>query len=161
MSIGELAKAVGVSRDTLRHYERKGVIAPARSANGYRVYLTETVERVRLVRRALSVGFTLAELARLFSERKKGGAPCRQAFSLAASKLEDLEERIKEMQNLRDELQRLVRDWNEKLGENEGREKPVFLLEALTGGNGETGKKAATISKPDGKFLRRRSNEKK
>jgi DNA-binding transcriptional MerR regulator len=131
--IGELAKVVGVSADTLRHYERKGVIAPARSANGYRIYLAETIERVKLVRRALAVGFTLDELAAIFTEREKGGTPCRQAFSLATSKLEDLENRIAEMQNLRGELQTLVRDWKERLGENESAEKPAFLLETLIG----------------------------
>jgi DNA-binding transcriptional MerR regulator len=132
--IGELAKIVGVSADTLRHYERKGVIrTPARLANGYRLYAPETVERVKLVRRALAVGFTLDELAAILAEREKGGTPCRRAFSLATSKLEDLENRIVEMQNLRAELQTIVRDWDERLGENEFAEKPAFLLETLIG----------------------------
>ncbi len=109
--IGELAKIVGVSADTLRHYERKGVIAsPVRSAKGYRLYSPETVERVRLVRRALTIGFTLNELAAILAEREKGGTPCRQVFSLAAAKLKDLEERIIEMQNLRDAMQTLDMD---------------------------------------------------
>lgn len=132
--IGELAKIVSVSADTLRHYERKGVIrSPARLANGYRLYPPETVERVRLVRRALAVGFTLDELAAILAEREKGGTPCRQAFSLATAKLEDLENRIAEMQNLRDELQTIVRDWEKRLGENESAKKPAFLLENLIG----------------------------
>ena len=60
MLIGELAAAMGVSSDTLRHYERKGVIGPpVRAANGYRLYPAQTLERLRMVRRALAVGFTI------------------------------------------------------------------------------------------------------
>ena len=56
---GELAELAGVSTDTLRHYERKGVLArPLRTANDYRQYPATALQRVRLVRRALSVGFT-------------------------------------------------------------------------------------------------------
>ncbi|HXG83331.1 MAG TPA: heavy metal-responsive transcriptional regulator [Pyrinomonadaceae bacterium] len=136
MLIGELAKIVNVSADTLRHYERKGVIAsPVRSPKGYRLYSPETIERVRLVRRALAVGFTLDELAAILAEREKGGTPCQQAFSLATSKLDDLKERIIEMQNLRDELQTLVLDWCERLDKNESDKKPAFLLETLIGAN--------------------------
>ena len=57
---GELAHRVGVSTDTLRHYERKGVLPrPRRGANGYRMYPASAVDRVTLIRRALAVGFTL------------------------------------------------------------------------------------------------------
>jgi DNA-binding transcriptional MerR regulator len=66
MRAGELARTAGVSTDTLRHYERKGVLQrPRRAANGYRQYPPEALDRVLLVRRALGVGFTRAELARV------------------------------------------------------------------------------------------------
>nr|MDQ5839375.1 MerR family transcriptional regulator [Acidobacteriota bacterium] len=80
---GELARAAGVSTDTLRHYERKGVLAcPRRSANGYREYPADALARVRLVRRALAVGFTLDELARILRARERGVAPCREVREL-------------------------------------------------------------------------------
>ena len=64
LNSGELAKSAGVSTDTLRHYERKGVLTrPLRGRNGYRQYPASALDRVRLVRRALAVGFTLDELA--------------------------------------------------------------------------------------------------
>jgi DNA-binding transcriptional MerR regulator len=76
---GEHAKAVGVSTDTLRHYERKGVLPrPKRSPNGYRQYPQASLDRVLIVRQALAVGFTLDELAQIFGERDRGGAPCRK-----------------------------------------------------------------------------------
>ena len=79
LSPSELAQLTGVSTDTLRHYERKGVLGiPARSQGGYRLYPPEAVGRVRLVRRALAIGFTLHDLAAVLSERDRGGAPCRQ-----------------------------------------------------------------------------------
>lgn len=157
--IGELAKSVGVSADTLRHYERKGVIAPpVRSAKGYRLYSINTIDRVRLIRRALAVGFTLDELAAIFTAREKGGAPCRQVFSLATAKLEDLENRIAEMLNLRGELRTLVADWNERLGENDSDEKPAFLLETLIGAEDS---RTAVNSKPARENLRGKSTKKK
>ena len=129
MLIGELATAAGVSSDTIRHYERKGVIArPKRAANGYRLYAVETLERVRTVRRALALGFTLDELANLFRERDKGNPPCRAARSLAAAKLADLERRLEEMLALRQTLRALAEDWDARLAETENGA-PAFLLE--------------------------------
>ena len=64
LSPSELGRLTGVSTDTLRHYERKGVLGiPARSQGGYRLYPPDAVGRVRLVRRALAIGFTLQDLA--------------------------------------------------------------------------------------------------
>ncbi len=158
--IGELARIIGVSADTLRHYERKGVIkSPARSAKGYRLYPPETVERVKLVRRALGVGFTLAELAAILAEREKGGAPCRRAFALTTAKLKDLENRIAEMQSLHGELQTLVRDWDAKLSENESDEKPVFLLENFIGAL-DSGVSSNSKSARSGNLRRNRAKKK-
>src|ERR671928_552127 len=95
MRAGELARAAGVSTDTLRHYERKGVLQrPRRSPNGYREYPTDALARVLLVRRALAYGFTLDELARVLRARERGGAPCREVRALAAAKLSDVEARL-------------------------------------------------------------------
>ena len=74
LSSGQLADLAGVSRDTLRHYERKGVLPRAlRGQNGYRQYAPEALQRVQLVRRALSVGFTLDELSKVLKVRDAGG----------------------------------------------------------------------------------------
>src|SRR5262245_18157671 len=75
----ELARLTGVSTDSLRVYERRGLLPRARrSANGYREYPPEAADRVRVLRRALAIGFTLDELRRVFSVRDRGGAPCRE-----------------------------------------------------------------------------------
>jgi DNA-binding transcriptional MerR regulator len=128
---GELARAAGVSTDTLRHYERKGVLpVPHRSTNGYRVYPSEALERVRLVRRALGVGFTLDELARILRERGKGGTPCRQVRALAATKLAEVETRLSELLILRDELRATLTDWDRRLAKTDDGQR-AGLLEAL------------------------------
>ena len=101
----QLARLAGVSADTLRVYEAKGLLPPARrSANGYREYPPEACTRVRLVRRAVALGFTLDELASIVKVRDRGGAPCAEVRALAAEKLALIEERLAEMQDARDRL---------------------------------------------------------
>jgi len=129
--IGLLAKAAGVSPDTLRHYERKGVIRkPVRSANGYRGYPPETLDRVRLVRRALAVGFTLNELSQVLKVRDRGGAPCRKVRDLATEKLSSIEAQLADMSVLRDELRSTLNDWDARLARSTPGS-PAGLLEAL------------------------------
>jgi len=116
MRSGELAQLSGVSTDTLRHYERIGVLAKApRTKSGYRQYPPSALDRVRLVRRAISVGFTLEELSRVLRIRDKGGAPCREVRDLAVSKLEEVERRLEELVLVRDHLQMLLKDWDDRL----------------------------------------------
>jgi len=131
---GELASICGVSTDTLRHYERIGVLAkPRRSDAGYRQYPATAVARVRLVRRAVGLGFSLAELARLLRVREKGGAPCREVRALAAAKLEQVERQLTELAALRDHLRELLADWDQRLKTTpEG--VPARLLEVVLPG---------------------------
>lgn len=112
---GQLARLASVSTDTLRHYERKGLLQCRRSPNGYREYPREALDRVRLVQRALSVGFSLDELGRVFEIRDRGGAPCREVQALAAEKLESMEEQIRDLIELRDQLRALIEEWDARL----------------------------------------------
>jgi DNA-binding transcriptional MerR regulator len=128
---GELARLCGVSTDTLRHYERKGVLPkPRRLGNGYRKYPANSVDRIRLIRRALAVGFTLDELARFLKARDRGQAPCREVRALAAEKLTELQSRLTEMQALRDELRATLVDWDGRLA-RKGAGQHAGLLDAL------------------------------
>jgi DNA-binding transcriptional MerR regulator len=113
---GELAKLSGVSTDALRHYERLGVLArPRRTQAGYRLYPPEALQRVQVVRRAMSVGFRLAELARIFGVRDRGGAPCREVRALAASKLAQIDARMQELLVVRRHLEELIGIWDDRL----------------------------------------------
>jgi DNA-binding transcriptional MerR regulator len=128
--IGELAKATGVSTDTLRHYERKGVLRSERSTNGYREYPENALERVRMIRQALAVGFTLDELSTIFKVFDGGGAPCQQVRSLAAQKLAEVETHLQEVTKLRNDLQAALQDWDNRLAKT-AMGQPAGLLKAL------------------------------
>ena len=131
MKSGELARECGVSADTLRHYERIGVLQrPKRTASGYREYPREASKRVRLVRRALEIGFTLEELAEILKVRDSGGAPCRKVRALAESKLEQVIRKIDDLCDLRDHMRKVLAHWDERLsGTPQGAR--AGLLEAL------------------------------
>ena len=131
LSSGELADLAGVSRDTLRHYERKGVLPrPLRGHNAYRQYPPEALQRVQLVRRALSVGFTLDELAKVLKVRDAGGAPCEEVRKLAAQKLLNVQDQLRELTKLRDDLQETLREWDARLA-HRSNGKRANLLESL------------------------------
>jgi DNA-binding transcriptional MerR regulator len=113
---GELARRAGVSADTLRFYERRGLLASApRTASGYRLFPPEALARVRLIRGALSIGFSVAELTAIFRERDRGGAPCRRVRELAAEKLAALEVQLRELRSWRRELRKTLAGWDRKL----------------------------------------------
>ena len=127
----ELARATGVSTDTLRHYERIGVLAKApRTRSGYRVYPAESLERVNMVRHALRLGFTLAELAEILHTRDRGGAPCSRVLGMLEGKLNMIEEQIRDLEHLRRHMVQTVGDWKSKLGQSEPG-KRVHLLHSL------------------------------
>src|SRR5689334_18881317 len=116
MSSGQLAGLCGISPDTLRHYERVGVLPKApRTRSGYRQYPPEAQVRVMAVRRALALGFSLAELARIFRVRERGGAPCREVRRMGQEKLADIERRLVDLTSLRDDLRELLADWDRRL----------------------------------------------
>lgn len=130
LRIGELARLSGVSADTLRHYERKGLLKPLRQSNGYRQYPQHAVNRVQMIRAAMAIGFRLDDLARIFKVRDAGGAPCQQVRQLAAAKLAEVEMLLGELTDMRGELRRLLKDWDHRLDSTSGNE-PARLLEML------------------------------
>ena len=87
MQSGELANLAGVSTDTLRHYERLGLLArPQRTESGYRRYTPQSLERVRLIRSALSVGFSLPELTAILKMRDIREAQRRPTYCRSTSR---------------------------------------------------------------------------
>ena len=141
---GELAAKTGVSADTLRHYERRGLIASVeRLPNGYRSYPPEALDRVLLIQRALSVGFSLDELSKLLRARDRGEPPCLEVRALAARKLEEVERQLQSLSDFRAALQATLRDWDARLDRRRG-EEPARLLDALVAGR----EKEAPVSSP-------------
>jgi DNA-binding transcriptional MerR regulator len=139
----EVARQCGVSVDTLRHYERKGLLPhPSRTSHGYRRYPPDTVGRVLLVQRALVVGFTLDELAQVLRQRDRGAPPCRSVRDLVARRLAELDARLRQLTGLRRELRDILATWDRTLAAApDGR--PAHLLQSLVG-NAVLARAAAT-----------------
>jgi DNA-binding transcriptional MerR regulator len=148
MRSGELARRAGVSADTLAYYERKGLLAkPRRLPNGYRAYSPESLDRVQLIQRALAVGFTLTELARLLRARDRGHPPCHEVRALADRKLADVESQLVNLERFRDVLRRIILDWDARLANTKPRE-AARLLESLAAlaGDDEPDSPIATLA---------------
>jgi DNA-binding transcriptional MerR regulator len=135
---GELARQAGVSTDTLRHYERMGILArPRRSDGNYRMYPPDSVTRVRLVRQALAIGFSLPELQKILKVRDQGGAPCKQVRAIAEEKLARVERELADLAALREQLRTLLKSWDLQLERTpDGHQ--ARLLESLIGHTKET-----------------------
>jgi DNA-binding transcriptional MerR regulator len=127
----DVARATGVSPDTLRHYERKGLLpAVERTAAGYRRYSAVAVDRVLLIQRGLVVGFSLSDLTRVLSARDRGGVPCHGVRELLGRRLDELNRRIDDLLALRSDLQSLAAEWDDRLGKTPTG-KRAHLLETL------------------------------
>lgn len=106
-TIGRLASSAGVSVETIRYYQRRGLIpVPLRPQGGVRRYSDRDVARVRFIKRSQAVGFTLAEIEELL--RLRTARSCRATRELAAAKLEVIDSRLQELGELRRELSRWV-----------------------------------------------------
>ena len=106
MQIGELANTAGVTTKTIRYYEAIGVLdEPARTDSGYRSYGPAAVERLDFVKQAQSTGLALAEIKSILEIKDQGGQTCEHTKALLRQCLDELDERIVELQAARVELQ--------------------------------------------------------
>ena len=102
MRIGEVATRSGVSVDTVRFYERMGVLpAPAREPSGYRDYAAETIERIRLTRELQAVGFTLNDVIDALAAHDAGGATCESERWRLDAALDRVDAKLAELNALR------------------------------------------------------------
>ena len=126
LSIGQLAKRAGVAIDTVRYYERNRLLAPAgRLASGYRRYGEAELKRLRFIRRAKTLGFSLADIRALLSlSDERNVTKIRRA---AEAKLNDIERRIAELERIGDGLRKLV-----AACPGHGRAEACPILNALT-----------------------------
>ena len=109
LQIGELAQASGATTKTIRYYEDVGLLPPAQRAdNGYRLYDGEDVHRLRFIRNARSLNFSLDDLKEVLALRDQGEAPCRYVVQLLEKKSTEIEERIQQLRELQQDLNELV-----------------------------------------------------
>jgi|TARA_Y100000815_G_C13335504_1_gene497711 DNA-binding transcriptional MerR regulator len=110
-TIGKLAHMGGVSTDTLRYYEKEGLIAPkAKTPSRYRLYDDKAVTRIRFIKQAQGSGFTISEVRELLTLQASGDACCEDVRSLAIQKKLWLEHKIKVLQGMSQALDELIDD---------------------------------------------------
>ncbi|WP_417457949.1 heavy metal-responsive transcriptional regulator [Kordiimonas sp.] len=108
MTIGKLAKATGVGAETIRYYERSGFLpAPERLPSGYRVYSADSTKRIRFIKEAQALGFTLQEVSELFALTDDPDADCADVNARAQAKLEEINEKIARLTLMRESLERI------------------------------------------------------
>jgi Cu(I)-responsive transcriptional regulator len=130
LTIGEVARRAGVGVETVRFYERQGLMAePARKASGYRQYTEEAIERLRSIRRARELGFSLREIAELLALRADPDATAADIKARTLAKVADVEARIRDLQAIRKVLAGLAASCHGK-----GPVSDCPILQALTSG---------------------------
>lgn len=116
VSIRQLAQEAGISTKTLRYWESQGLISPAgRTHTNYRLYTKSSLERVLFIRKAQSLGFTLAEIRQIFDLAQSKKAPCDAVIRWAGEKARALEGQIRMLQDLKTRLERYQRLWEAKM----------------------------------------------
>src|SRR3954462_11485949 len=132
LRIGEVAERIGISPDTLRYYERLGLLPNVRrTASGYREYPANVVERVRFIRNALRFGFGLKEVTKFLHASASGHAPCKQVRAAGEEILTRVDGKIKEVQVARKVIRRTLAECDKRLSETPAG-KPARLLHSLS-----------------------------
>lgn len=138
MLIGELGKRLGLNPKSIRYYESIGVLPePGRSESGYRIYAEADVDRLVFVRTAQKLGFALDEVREILALRERGRPPCPYVRSVLHRQVRDIDARLRELRQLRNqlvELDRLAQEAPEEDGAICG------LIEHAAGPHGEHGR---------------------
>lgn len=114
LKIGEVAKHSGIGIEALRFYERSGLLGrPGRTQSGYRVYDAAVLTRLDFIKRAQVLGFSLSEIKRIIADKEAGKSPCLEVREIVRHRLEELDERLKEMRRYRRELGAALTQWEE------------------------------------------------
>jgi len=109
LTIGALARGAGVGIDTIRYYEREGLLPPPRRRDsGYRDYDRGTIERLKFIRRAKALGFTLEDIRQLLALSADHERGVRNVKQRAEARVADIEQRLRELQRVRRGLKRLI-----------------------------------------------------
>ena len=136
ITISKAAKRAGVGVETIRFYERKGLISqpPKPASGGFRVYPEETVARIRFIRQAQEIGFSLREIEELLSLRADPSADCSDVRERAVAKLEEVDRKMEQLGRIRSALNELI-----AACPGRGALRACSILESLIAATGKTG----------------------
>ncbi len=112
MTIGELARQIGVNVQTIRFYERRQLLPePPRTQSGYREYGPNELNQLNFVRHAKSLGFSLDEIRQILRTRSQGECPCTDVLAVAEQHLAQISQQIAQLEQFKQQLARAVREW--------------------------------------------------
>lgn len=118
MQIGDLAEKGSVTVQTVRFYERQGLLPnPPRKDSGYRVYGEADLRRLLFIRHAKALGFSLQEIREILRMRQRGECPCGSVLAIAERHLKNIERQLRQLSTFRDELHRAVKQWKRSGGQ--------------------------------------------
>lgn len=107
-TIGDLSEKTSVSTEAIRYYERIGLIPePQRADNGYRLYIEADVDRLNFIRRARALDIALDEIDEILAFRERNEAPCSHVMKVMERRIEEIENRIRDLQRMSDEIKHL------------------------------------------------------
>jgi DNA-binding transcriptional MerR regulator len=113
LRIGEVSKRSGIGIEALRFYERSGLLErPPRTESGYRVYDEAVLERLAFIKQAQALGFALDEVKRIMDDARAGKSPCDEVREIVRRRLDELDERMREMRRYRAELAKTLEEWD-------------------------------------------------
>ncbi|MBL8196273.1 MAG: heavy metal-responsive transcriptional regulator [Blastocatellia bacterium] len=120
LKIGDVARLSGVGIEALRFYEKSGLLdKPVRTYSGYRMYSQNVLERLSFIKKAQVLGFSLEEIKQVIKDSRGGQKPCDEVRELVRQKLIELDIKLKQLQQYRDELATTLQDWD-NLGQADG-----------------------------------------
>lgn len=115
LNIGQVARQTGVTVETVRFYEKQGLInAPQRTVSGYRQYPQDTVKRVRFIQNAKDLGFTLKDISELLTLRQESGTSCADIKLRTTQKIDEVDQKIRDLKRIREALGRMILKCNDQ-----------------------------------------------
>ncbi|WP_372613014.1 MerR family DNA-binding protein [Halomonas sp.] len=114
MKVSEMARLAGVTAETVRHYTREALLHPERAPeNGYQLFGQADLERLRFIKRARTLGFSVAEIRDILAHADHGDSPCPMVRDLLASRLPEIRTRIQELEALATRMEEALDAWTE------------------------------------------------
>lgn len=113
LKIGELSKQTGIGIETLRFYEKSGLLdKPARTYSGYRMYSSDVLDRLKFIKQAQVLGFSLDEIKKVIDDARAGHSPCDEVRDIVRKRLEEMDQRMREMARYRKEMAKTLEEWD-------------------------------------------------
>ena len=135
MTVSELSKRGGLAPHVIRYYARIGLLEPARNPeNGYKLFVASDVERLRFIRQAQNLGFTLEEISQFLAQSQDGRSPCAQVRHILQQRIEENRRKLSELLQLQQRMEQALVLWSEMPDQPSGHGRVCHLIETAADG---------------------------